>query len=89
MNMCDLRELCIQRDWFTMATSEQYDSFLRLTNGEITTERLHQMAEMVTWFSEQENIEGMEITDIMFELNRVAFTTFTEENEEAHDENRY
>lgn len=74
-----LRGLCIEHDWYTCGTCEEYDGlFARLhdANGcpeNMTTEKL---AEIAADIMEHSEITYYTITSIMFELARVCYSYF-------------
>ena len=74
-----LRSLCIEHDWYTCGTCEEYDGlFARLhdENGcpeNMTTEKL---AEIATDIMEHSEITDYTIIAVMFELARACRTYF-------------
>lgn len=83
MNIEKLRCLCIKYNWFTMATNDEYDKFLKMTaknqdtKANMTANRLYKMACMVEHYSPDEE---MGIDNIMFYLADICFTFFHVEN---------
>ncbi len=78
----DLRRVCIEENWYTNGTDEDYQAlFDRLTdeNGRsihLTNEALAEIAEDIATHSTLE--AGWSILDIMNELVRICTVTFSE-----------
>lgn len=69
----DLRRLCIQNNWYTNGTQEEYGMLLySLTVGDMTTARIGIIAEDIKKHSNTDE----EVTSIMFEIARVCRTFF-------------
>lgn len=83
MSIESLRRLCIKHNWFTMATNDEYDKFLKMTaknqdtRANMTANRLYKMACMVERYSPDEE---MGIDNIMFYLADICFAFFHVEN---------
>lgn len=76
-----LRALCIEHQWFTRGTCEEYDKFLSsVYRKNMTTARLQKLAETIMQYSKPETYEILDgITGIMYCLGEIAMTTFAEE----------
>lgn len=78
----ELRQLCINRQWFTRADCETYDRFLNMVyidpahmkHKDIDTETLQDMAEMVQTYSDLD--DEVTIASIMFRLARIRVSFF-------------
>lgn len=69
----DLRNLCINKSWYTCGTNEEYaELFKRCDSDNLTNEHLYYMAADIKKHSETEH----EIESIMFELAEIAHTFF-------------
>lgn len=75
-----VRRLCIEKNWFTNGTNEEYNELLNygFSNQEITTDELVEMATLILEHSEAEYIRDYEITSIMYELNEACYSYFEE-----------
>lgn len=81
IDMCDIRKLCIEKNWFTEGTNEEYDELLNYGSHDrknITTDDLVEMATLILEHSEKEYINDYEITDIMWSLANISHTYFEE-----------
>ena len=77
----DLRALCIQNNWYTRGTCEEYEALFDKLYDEdgchihLTTEKLAEIAEDIM---EHSRIEEYTITTVMFALNRACTVLFDE-----------
>lgn len=79
ISMIDLRNLCIARNWFNAGTNRDYYTFLRDASiTEITVSELQNLAETIIKHTTSESLQGQELTSIMFDLARIAISTFEE-----------
>lgn len=71
-----IRALCIEKEWFTNGSNEEYSQLLNygFSRQEITTDELVEMATLIKEYSDTD----YEITNIMYELARICFTYFEE-----------
>ena len=81
LDMCKLRSLCIEHDWYTCGTNEEYSALFARLHDEMgcpenmTTEKLAEIAADIMAHSE---ISDYTITSVMFELARACYTYFDE-----------
>lgn len=76
----NLRALCIEQDWYTNGTNEEYDHLLRDLAGNkenLSTEDIIEIAEDI--FCHSKLPEGCEIEDIAWEVNRVCTVCFVKQ----------
>ena len=81
-----LRAICIQHDWYTCGTNEQYTNlFSMLTDNylaaEMTTEKLAEIAADILAHSDADDCRDgyLEITEIMYDLAKACDTVFIEQ----------
>lgn len=75
----DLRKLCIQKNWYTHGTNQEYGMLLySLTVGDMTTAKIGIIAEDIKKHSDTDE----DIPSIMFEIARICRTFFDYEEEE-------
>lgn len=74
LNPCDLRSLCIRRDWYTRGTCAQYDNLLEAVRktADMTTGNLYIIAKDILDHSNTDQ----DLTDIMYDLAEACVTTF-------------
>ena len=72
----DFRSLCIKMDWFTRATTTQYEAAFRLCTLEMDTTNIQKLAEAVLRYSDL--YAGDTLLSIMFSIARKCVTTFEE-----------
>lgn len=79
MSKLRLRQLCIDRDWFTCGTNDEYARLFDMA-GEYDTHigayTLYDMAFWIMDHSSDEAMEDVEVTDVMAALARICRTTF-------------
>lgn len=69
----NLRNLCIEKNWYTKGSNKEYDNMLELTNKEnITT---NDIVEIAIDIKEHSNTE-YDITNICFEIARICYSLF-------------
>lgn len=79
MSASKLRALCIQRNWYTRGTNEEYSRLFDKLNDccgcpeHLTTEKLVEIAEDI-W--DHSNITDYTIETVLFELARNCYTYF-------------
>lgn len=81
MNKLDLRSLCIEHNWFTHGNNNQYNKFLNMVGDHtkhLTTNTLLKMALTIQQYSDPETYEILELGGIMFCLNEICHTSFTD-----------
>ena len=81
IDACDIRKLCIEKNWFTEGTNEEYSELLNYgayPHKNITTDDLVEMATLILEHSEKEYISDYAITDIMWSLANICHTYFEE-----------
>lgn len=74
-----LRQLCIERNWFTRGTNDEYTRLFEMAgdyNTNIGAYTLYDMAAWIMDHSSEDAMEDAEITDVMYELARICITTF-------------
>lgn len=86
INSSDIRTLCIEHNWFTEGTNEEYAELLDYGNGwkyeggyrNITTDDLVEMATLIAEYSELDwdDGNGDPIPMIMFELAKICTSCF-------------
>ena len=82
LDMYKLRSLCIEHDWYTCGTNEEYDALFDRLYDEIgclvnmTTEKLAEIADDIM---EHSRISDYTITSVMAEMARACYTYFEEE----------
>jgi hypothetical protein len=70
-----LRSLCIEKQWYTNGTNEDYEYLMRYDRFEnLDTDDIMDMAANI----KKHSITEHEITSIAFELNRVCITVYEE-----------
>lgn len=75
IEMNKIRNLCIEKGWFTCGDNDQYAELLSYGKCEnITSDELVEMATLIKEYSNTE----YEITSIMFELARICYSFFEE-----------
>lgn len=76
VEMAMLRDLCIDKNWYTCGDNEEYSNLLRTAAycENITTDVLVELATDIKSHSETE----YEITSIMYELAKICYTYFEE-----------
>lgn len=81
MSADSLRELCINEDWYTCGTNEEYTKLLTSVskNNNIDTDDLVEIAQNIVDHSNNIDlsVDG-EFTNIMFKLARICNTFFEE-----------
>ena len=76
-----LRALCIQYDWYTCGTNEEYAHLFELADKEnLTTTDMVAIAEDIIAHSEWD--ENLTIPYVCFELGDIAITRFYDADEE-------
>lgn len=85
MSATDLRELCIERDWFTAGTCEEYDMLFGMAADFNThdneNDRIWKLISMATWIrlhSTVSSLCGYELSDIMNALQACIVTYYEE-----------
>ena len=80
-NAYDIRKLCIQRNWFTNGTNEEYGDLLNYGFNEIliTSDELVEMATLILEHSEPQYLSDYEFTDIMCALSNCCYSYFVED----------
>ena len=82
-SVSSLRKLCIDHNWFTRGTVEEYDLLLKYAfrgdedNG-ITTDDLVEMATLISEHSSPESLEDYSYADIMYALSSACYSYFVE-----------
>lgn len=79
MSKLRLRQLCIDRDWFTRGTNDEYARLFEMAgdyNANIGAYTLHDMAIWIMDHSSDNAMEDVEITDVMAALARICHSTF-------------
>ncbi len=74
-----LRQLCIERNWFTRGTNDEYTRLFEMAGDYDTNIGAHTLYDMAAWImghSSDDAMEDIEITDVMYELARICITTF-------------
>ena len=86
LSACSLRNLCIQKNWYTKGTNEEYYNMFRLLThdfhaAEMTTDKLSEIAaDIYNHSSEDDCTDGyLEIPDIMYDLAKICDTVFVEQ----------
>ena len=77
-----VRAKCIEKDWYTCGTNEQYSRMLDMTEEDYSIELLEKMAENIYDHSNPNRWEGYDgnpILNIMFELAADCRYSFFEE----------
>lgn len=76
-----VRNLCIERNWFTCGTNEEYGDLLNYGFNEvlITSDELVEMATLILEHSEKEYLIDFEFTDIMGALINCCYSYFVED----------
>lgn len=75
----ELRALCIERGWFNAGTNESYSRFLGSVRDEIIdVSMIRSLAECIVENTTSEVIGDRELTSIMFDIARIAISTFEE-----------
>lgn len=87
LSSCDLRSLCIEENWYTGGTVEEYDNLLNMCNvGNITTDVIVEMATDIIEHSEDavkfyQQCAGLDLsgcyTHVMFLIADKCNTYFT------------
>lgn len=77
---CEIRMVCIEENWYTLGTNEEYTEMLNNCNGmEYTKKRLFKIAKNIYEHSEFYGYEGYEkydiLENIMFILAKKCITT--------------
>lgn len=79
MSKLRLRQLCIDRDWFTRGTNDEYTRLFEMAGDYDTHIGAYTLYDMAVWImahSSDEALEDVEITDIMAALARICRTTY-------------
>lgn len=74
-----LRRLCISKNWYTAGDFEEYDHLLwALANDKenLTTEDIIEIAADIHAHTASGDLDGYEVEDIAFEVNRACAVTF-------------
>lgn len=74
-----LRQLCIDRNWFTRGTNDEYAHLFDMAgdyDSHIGILTLYDMAAWIMGHSSKEAMEDVEITCIMYELARICRSSF-------------
>jgi len=71
----DLRQLCIQKNWYTRGTNSEYEKLLELADCEISTATIVFIAEDILKHSETE----YPLECICFEIARICYSYFVED----------
>lgn len=80
MHACDLRSLCIKRNWYTCGTNAEYENLFSMLHDatfepvNMTTEKLAEVAADIMAHSELH--PDYEITSVMYELAQICNTFF-------------
>lgn len=78
ISAASLRNLCIEKDWYTKGDSDDYKHLLFVMadhKENITTDDIVEIAQDIV---EHSDLEGMEFTGVCFEVARIAVTFFEE-----------
>lgn len=81
MYQSDLINLCLKHHWYTLGDNEDYRNLLKLTDEEITTQILLEMANDIKSHSNTE----LEVENIMFSLSELCFSIFELKEKEELD----
>lgn len=80
-----LRQLCIENDWCTHMTNEQYYKLFKACDEveagnqwEITTKDLQSMAEQIIEYSDEDSIDCLLLTDVMSIISHRCLSFFEE-----------
>ena len=72
----DLRNLCINKNWYTRGNTEEYTNLLNMCNkNNITT---NDIVEIATNIMNHSNDVERELSSYCFEIARIAYTFFEE-----------
>lgn len=74
-----LRQLCIDRNWFTRGTNDEYTRLFEMAGDNDSHIGTHTMYDMAAWImghSSDDAMEDVEVTDIMYELARICRSSF-------------
>ena len=76
-----IRQLCIDKNWFTAGTNEEYSNLLKYGFSEIaiTSDELVEMATLIFEHSEPEYLQDYEYTDVMCALAQCCYSYFVED----------
>ena len=80
MHICDLRNLCIKRNWYTRGTNAEYSNLFDMLSDShsepvnMTTAKLAEIAADIMAHSEMH--PDYEITSVMYELAQICHTFF-------------
>ncbi len=71
-----IRNLCIEKDWFTCGDNDQYGELLDygFSGKNITSDELVEMATLIKEYSDTD----YEVTSIMYELAKICYSYFEE-----------
>jgi hypothetical protein len=75
----NLRKLCIEHNWFTNGTNEDYARVLKMANDceDLKTENIVNLSQLIKFYSETE----YEVKNICFEIARICHSIFEEDSE--------
>lgn len=74
--MYDLRNLCIEKNWYTHGDTEEYSKLLNMAEAEnVTTEIIVEMAENIKSHSD---VGEYDLASICFEIAEICHTVFEE-----------
>lgn len=79
MSKSRLRQLCIERNWFTRGTNDEYTRLFDMAGTYDTNIGAYTLYDMAVWImdhSSEEAMEDVEITDVMAALARICHSTF-------------
>lgn len=83
-----LRNLCVEKDWYTYGTNEEYDNILNfVASNEMTTENIAKVATDIFEHSNKNCFKDCEANGttalkyVLFELAEIAHTFFYDEDE--------
>lgn len=86
LSACDLRSLCIKKNWYTHGTNEEYYNLFRMLTQdyhevEMTTEKLAEIATDIFNHSDEDDCTDgyLSIPDIMYDLAKACSTVFIEQ----------
>ena len=86
MSGCDLRNLCIEKNWFTRGDNEEYRYLFEMLvdnyhAAEMTTDRLYEIATSIFNHSAEDDCTDgyLSIPDIMYDLAKICSTVFIEQ----------